>query len=121
MCGCLVLLVGAGLLTRSLVYIGGVDPGFSTEGLLTVQLQADRHELARLSRAEHTALTDALLERLSALPGVVSVAAAASPPLPGWDINHVSYGIEDRPEPAKARAKRSCSSASWALPWWVGT
>ena len=67
----LLLLTGAGLLTRSLLNLLSVDPGFRAGHLLVAYSQGKRR----------IALNSELLDRLSALPGVASVALAGAPPL----------------------------------------
>src|SRR5947199_126340 len=67
----LLLLTGAGLLTRSLLNLLLVDPGFRAEHLLVAYPQG-RGRIARNSE---------VLDRLSALPGVASVALVGAPPL----------------------------------------
>jgi putative ABC transport system permease protein len=72
-----VLLVGAGLMIRSAVALQRVDPGFRAEGLLTFRLG----NLRIRSEAEAIAKTAVIRERLSAVPGVRAVTAAAVLPL----------------------------------------
>jgi putative ABC transport system permease protein len=93
----LVLLVGAGLLIRSFDRLLAVDPGFSTEGLVTMQL-----ELPMVTKYpeqhQRNAFFDELRDRVLALPGVVAATTVGSPPLSserGWSSE---FGIEGRPE-----------------------
>ena len=74
----LVLLVGAGLLVRSLAYLNGLKPGFDTHGLLTAQtsLQDARYQTSeQVSRFFREGL-----ERIRPIPGVQSAAAALTLP-----------------------------------------
>ncbi len=73
----LLLLVGAGLLVRSLVGVLSVDRGFKTENrlLLTVSLPSSYNE-ARLKQTN-----EGVIARLKALPGVESAAAINVRPL----------------------------------------
>ncbi|MEJ2678789.1 MAG: ABC transporter permease [Gemmatimonadota bacterium] len=76
-----VLLVGAGLMARSLARINNVDPGFRARGLLGVTLTLSDvlyRENADFSAAYHT-----LLDRLRALPGVEGAAAIRYLPMQG--------------------------------------
>jgi predicted permease len=76
-----VLLVGAGLMVRSLVNLQGVDPGFRTENVLTARV--DLNWTKYLQPAQARAFADRLLERMQAEPGVTSVAVANIIPLSG--------------------------------------
>lgn len=76
----LVLLVGAGLLARSLLRVVAVEPGFQTERVLTMELAlpaADQPEAARL-RAQ---FLGELFKRLRAIPGVQDVGGTNALPL----------------------------------------
>ncbi len=75
----LVLLVGAGLLIRSLWRLQQIEPGFNPDKLLTMQLEfpASRYR----DDAQVMSFVTELNERLAALPGVESVGAADSLPL----------------------------------------
>ena len=63
----LVVLVGAGLLTRSFARLIAVEPGFDASNLLTLHISL--HGPA-YGRAQTTLYYQRLLERLRALPGV---------------------------------------------------
>ena len=79
-----VLLLGAGLLIRSFLRIQRVDPGFDPRGVLTMRLTLPRE---RYQGERINAFFDALLERLSAVPGVRAVSAASQfPPLSFFTI-----------------------------------
>lgn len=77
----LVLLVGAGLMIRSFGALQEVDPGFSTEGLLTFRLSLP--DDAYPDDESQTAFYRDLEERLGALPGVMAVSAISQLPLTG--------------------------------------
>ena len=92
----LMLLVGAGLLFRSLVEILSVDPGFETEQLVDLSLQLG----PTFTDAERVAFTNQLIERLEGLPGTQAAAA-------GWTLPFVYYrgrccwntSVRDRAQP----------------------
>jgi putative ABC transport system permease protein len=87
------VVVGAGLLVRSLWHVQHVDPGFRTEGLLTMQLSPA--EGAYPSGAEVVGYYRRVLERSAAVPGVA--AATLVGPLPvGGGSNDGSMQVEGR-------------------------
>jgi predicted permease len=71
-----VLVTGAGLLLRSFVARAQVDPGFDTEGLVVVPLLLG----SEYDEAERLQFTEGLLDRVRALPGTRSAAAARTTP-----------------------------------------
>jgi len=77
----MLLLVGAGLMVKSLLRLTHVDPGLHADRVLTmsVVVSSVRHPTSE-ARA---AYRDALLERLGALPGVVAVGGSKTLPLHG--------------------------------------
>lgn len=90
----LVLLIGSGLLIRTLDKLQSVDPGFRSEGVLTFRVTAPR------TRYPDPASVDAfygeLLERIAAHPQALSVGAVQALPLQdSWSCN--SFAIGDRP------------------------
>ncbi len=89
----LTLLVGAGLMMKSLNRLRAVDPGFRTTGILTAQLPLP---LARYDSAyKRAALYQALEERARAIPGVRSVGFTSSVPLSG-SLAISGYWIEGK-------------------------
>jgi putative ABC transport system permease protein len=90
-----VLLAGAGLLIASFVNVQKVDLGFRPERLLAVELTITSGKYK--DSARKLAFHQAILERMAALPGVRSAAAALSPPLRGA-INRGVWFV-DRPQP----------------------
>jgi predicted permease len=86
----LILLIGAGLLIRSFVRLQNVDPGFTTNHVLTMQIALsdskyrDRKVLANFWRETES--------RVSHLPGVTSTGSISALPLTGtvgWGGIHV--------------------------------
>lgn len=73
---CLILLVGAGLLTRSLSYLSRTDLGFSTVNLLTFRVNP-----MRAPNRERSAYLRELLDRLEQTPTFESVALVSEVPL----------------------------------------
>ena len=73
----MVLLVGAGLMGRSLLRVLSVDPGFRTQNIVTVELDLpDEPQMPR-----RVQLLDQLFARLRVIPGVQSVGGAGILPL----------------------------------------
>ena len=75
----LVLLVGAGLLTRSLARLSGYESGFRPDGVLTMRF--DPSGVVDTGADRGIVFRRTLLERLAAVPGVVNVATGRSSPL----------------------------------------
>ncbi|MCC6927991.1 MAG: ABC transporter permease [Gemmatimonadaceae bacterium] len=75
----LLLLVGAGLLSRSFAKARGVDAGFDARGVYTMRVQPPRDSMFAGSRA--TAFRTSLVSRLGALPGVTAVGTDECAPL----------------------------------------
>ena len=90
-----VLLVGAGLLVRSLLRLQQNDLGYSVDSVLTfeVNLSGQRYSTAE----SQDQFFDALYGRLAALPGVTAVGGSGSLPLRGGSM--ASLAIDGRPQP----------------------
>jgi predicted permease len=76
----LVLLVGAGLLGRSLLRVLSVDPGFRTENVVTMDVSLP-YEEGPAAKARLSQFLRSAFDRLGALPGVQDVGVASSVPL----------------------------------------
>jgi len=89
-----VLLCGAGLMTRSVSRLLAVSPGFEPEGLFTarVTLSGSRYADADVVRAVH----DDLLTRLARLPGVTGASTIDQLPLTGSG-NSGTFVVESQP------------------------
>jgi predicted permease len=77
----MVLLVGAGLLARSLHQLSSIDPGFRTANLLAVDLSAQGRYWEDSTRVR--AFYDQLVPQLRAIPGVTGATLTTSPPFSG--------------------------------------
>ncbi len=93
----LVLLVGAGLLVRSMMRVLNVNPGFNPENLLTmrVMLPSEAYPVSR-----RQAFYDDSLTRLGSLPGVRSAALTLSLPIDGSFWNSLFFAA-DKPVPPR--------------------
>ena len=93
----LLLLVGAGLFLRTFRNLETQDYGFERSHLLLAEFDAN---LAGYKPSQTPGLNQQLLERLSALPGVKSVALAATPPISGgnWSADIVIPGYTPAPK-----------------------
>ena len=76
----LVLLVGAGLLGRSLIRVLSIDPGFRTEHIVTMNLGLPLAYQER-DRAPRARFLDELFARLRTIPGVLEVGGTGRLPL----------------------------------------
>jgi putative ABC transport system permease protein len=74
-----VLLIGAGLMVRSLVKLQRVDGGYETSGVLTARV--DLNWTRYTTPAQVREFADGLMTRLSGTPGVTSIAFASDFPL----------------------------------------
>ena len=88
-----VLLVGAGLLIRSLWRLQEVNSGFQPQNVLTLEVSLPE---VRYSSEKQARFYHELTQRVRALPGVQSASAALPLPLSG-DRLTISFGIEGRP------------------------
>jgi putative ABC transport system permease protein len=84
----IVLLVGAGLMTRSVARLLDVDPGFNPDGVLTAQFSLVG--TAYREDAPVRTFIDQLVARAAVLPGVSAAAAAGQVPMGG---NRDQFGI----------------------------
>ncbi|MBZ5602247.1 MAG: ABC transporter permease [Acidobacteriia bacterium] len=92
----LVLLVGAGLLIRTVHAMFAADPGFRREGLITMGV---RPAGARYATAEAVAaFSRQLVERVQSIPGVTSASVADGLPLQNLSIT--SYSVDGIVTPA---------------------
>lgn len=89
-----VLLIGAGLLTRSFLRLQRPDAGFRPDGLLTLGLSLSGSPQAR--GASRPAFFSGVLERVSALPGVEAAAFVNHVPVAG-DTWRTAFSLEGRP------------------------
>jgi predicted permease len=89
----LMLLIGAGLLIRSLSGIRGVNPGFDPRNLLTATVGIPNSKYA--TPESRVRFFDRALENIRALPGVESAAAIDTLPLQGGSSQYVA--IEGAP------------------------
>lgn len=86
-----VLLVATVLVVTSFVLITTADLGFERQNVMAISYQRDLSEVPAPARAASAAtLRNQLLERVTAMPGVVDAAVSAngSPPLGGGHVNY---------------------------------
>jgi predicted permease len=90
----LVLLVGAGLLLRSLQRLQSMDPGFDATRLVTFNLTPPMSRYGDVAR--RTRIFDQVLTRVGALPGVTAVGATSELPFGTGSLHH-EFVIDGRP------------------------
>ena len=93
----LMLLVGAGLLTRSFLSLLRTDPGFNPDHVLTMNLVLPSAKYK--DNSSRAAFYNDLVQRVKAQPGVESAAFVNYLPLGGANSSD-SYLVEGEPEPA---------------------
>ena len=94
----MVLVVGAGLLVRSLITMTSVDPGFNATHILKAEVSLPRYQYA--TPQQWTAFSDELLKRIHAQPGLHDSALAVPLPLADGNVN-LKFSIADHaPLPA---------------------
>lgn len=93
------LLIGAGLMVRTLIHLQRVDAGFQAERVLTMRIDLNFSKYTQVEprRIFH----ERLLQSIDATPGVLSAAISADFPLnEGSGPNTGAFQIEGRPVPA---------------------
>jgi predicted permease len=105
----LILLVGSGLVIRSLGRMIAIDTGVQPKNVLTLRLNLEG------SRDSMTQGYNQIIQRLGALPGVQSVAISDCLPLSGG-CNGTSLWRRDRPEGEGLR-----TGVHWITPDWSRT
>jgi len=88
------LLVGAGLLAKSLARLQDVPTGFNADGVLVAD--APLSPVVYATAAQRNALVERLRERLRALPGVARAEVATAPPFSG-NGSSIHFNIVGRP------------------------
>jgi putative ABC transport system permease protein len=93
------LIVGAGLLLRTLGALDNQDPGFHANRVLTMSVSLPRTHFP--TPQSDLRFYQAVQREIAALPGVRSVGWGTSLPLDGWDIGQ---GFEITGHPARSEA-----------------
>ncbi|HEX5965404.1 MAG TPA: ABC transporter permease [Pyrinomonadaceae bacterium] len=89
-----VLLIGAGLLVRSLIALENTNPGFEADNVLTMRVDLSRGKYDTPEKS--AAFFQELEQRLSSLPGVQTVGMINGLPLSGTR-NDTPFVVEGRP------------------------
>jgi predicted permease len=95
----LMLLIGAGLLIRSLWMLRAVNPGFDANHVVTMYLSVAPKKF--ITPAQQIGFFDRVLERVRTLPGVQSAGVIDVLPLSGYG-SHQPVQVEGRPVVAMA-------------------
>ena len=90
----LVLLAGAGMLTRALLELRNTAPGFDAARVLVADVQLPSRKFG--AGPERARFFNALLSRVSALPGVESTGLVTNIPL-GGNSDSLQFRFADRP------------------------
>ncbi|NIM51452.1 MAG: ABC transporter permease, partial [Gemmatimonadales bacterium] len=105
-----VLLVGAGLLTRSFVHLTSVERGFVSENVITLRLEPTGARYSSDDRVR--AFYQELYERLESVPGVQAVAAATQMPFSGGTTRNITT-VETRAGLVETNVERANVTASY--------
>jgi putative ABC transport system permease protein len=104
----LVLLVGAGLLIRAFLRLRALDIGLNPENALTLRTDLPPNKYGELPKRD--AFYRQVLERVRALPGVVSAGYTTAAPLT-WKGGTNSFRVEGRePKPGQDAQSRQVST-----------
>jgi putative ABC transport system permease protein len=91
----LVLLVGAGLMVRTLLELHSVSPGFDSSKVLTMSVSVTRTKFPTPAAAIN--FFNEVLRRVRAVPGIESAGVIDALPLNGDGGSHQPFSIEGRP------------------------
>jgi putative ABC transport system permease protein len=97
-----VLLIGAGLMIRSLWKLQTIDPGFDQHNVLTLAVMVPKHQFT--GPTQESQFLDTVLQRVRSLPGVESAGAVDNLPLLGGSNQpiaaegHPAVALSEQPE-----------------------
>src|SRR6266498_3273510 len=91
------LLIGAGLMMKSFIRVRQISIGFNADHVVTAKVALPETQYSE--PAQRNNFYRQLLERLSAKPGVESVALTSSLPLMEEDISGSDFYVEGKPKP----------------------
>jgi putative ABC transport system permease protein len=100
----MVLLIGAGLMLRTVQQLGRVDPGFAPERLFTSNVEVVREKYK--TPAQINDFWDRALENVRALPGVQAASATLSLPVDGSNWNSI-FEATGFPTPERSKMPSS--------------
>jgi putative ABC transport system permease protein len=106
----LMLLIGAGLLVKSLWHLESVDPGFRADQVLTLRTSLP---LARYPEGDEIPFYQRVEERLASMPGVRHVGAINILPLSG---NYSCDGFDVDGRPPAAPGQQPCAESRSVTP-----
>jgi putative ABC transport system permease protein len=109
----LVLLVGAGLMVKSLVRLSQVELGFTPEDVLTMRVALPQSRYAE--RPQQISFYRQVVERVKALPGIQSAAFVSDPPVSG-SVGLWQNGFEIEGQPALPPGQRHFAYLRWTTP-----
>ena len=98
----LVLLIGAGLMIRSLSKLQTINPGFDQRNALTMSVEINKKQFA--DSTQQSQFLDQIIERVRSIPGVESVGAVDDLPLNGGSNQpvaiegHPAVALSEQPE-----------------------
>jgi putative ABC transport system permease protein len=94
-----ILLIGAGLMLRTVIGLRQIDPGFASSAVLSARIELP---LARYGEQQRTAFLDEVQRRVRAIPGVSAVGMTSQLPLSG-QMNDVPFRVFGRDGEADGR------------------
>lgn len=102
-----VLLIGAGLLTRTMIRLAGVDTGLTSGDVLTISVQlVNPAQLSAAADASAKATYDRMRQAISRLPGVTSVGLGSTMPLRSSSIQ-IDVRMDGKPPAASEPMPRA--------------
>jgi len=108
----LLLLLGAGLVTRGLADLVGRDAGFDPEGLLTMTVSLDP-ERYRGDRSSYDSFLRPALEAAGRVPGVVGAGSINLVPYDNWGWN---FNINHEGRPAEENTRQPLTEIRFVSP-----
>lgn len=99
----LVLLIASGLMIKSFLRLQDVNPGFSSENLITLEMQLPEGKYADKER--QAIFQQQLVQRVAQVPGVQSVGTVDNLPFSGNEFN-IGVTIEGQPPLSNAERPR---------------